>query len=93
MTYKLNWGGTLLVDCVNNIAAATVTELIFKKPDGTGEVTVTATIADPTHLSYVIPVGFFNVAGRWLVQPNLTFGTSSGGRAQTAQIFITEWME
>jgi hypothetical protein len=60
-------GTEIIVDTCSDISAATVTDLIVRKPDGT-QVTWSGAIYDTTKIRYVTTTGDFDQAGRYRLQ-------------------------
>ena len=75
------------VDCRSDISAATVTDIIARKPDGT-LVTLAASLLDSTHLKYVTDSTTLDQPGIWKFQPHITMPTWGPGLGETDELVV-----
>ena len=89
MTQKVYVGdiGTVIVlDCGQDISAATVREIAVRKPDAS-LVTWTAVASGPNALAFTTVSGTLDRAGRWLLQAKVTLPSGSW-LGETAELTV-----
>lgn len=85
-------GTAVIVDCGQDISAATGVSLSVKKPDGTTaswSATIYTLDGDPNYLRHVTIASDFSMAGVYEIQAVLTLGSWTG-RGQTTNFIVYE---
>lgn len=70
-------GTDIIVDCGQDISAATGTKLLVLKPNG-AEVEWTATIYNTNYLKYTVQAGDFDQTGEYRLQSYMTLSAWTG---------------
>lgn len=82
-------GTEIIVDTCSDLTAATVTNLVVEKPDGTTHMWV-GSVYEITKIRYVVQVGDFDQAGEYYVQAYVEmpgwsgYGTTTSFRVMAA---------
>ena len=87
--YVGDTGTAIIIDCKQDISAATARVIRARKPDGT-VVTWSAVASGSTSVRFDTLVDTFDAPGRWLVQPRVAL---PGGEWRGATVAIDVYAE
>ena len=85
-------GTEILVDCGQDISAATDYALEVRKPDGS-YAEWTPTISDTDYLLYLTQSGDFNVSGMYSIQPYIELPGGWTGRGQAVFFYVYNYFD
>jgi hypothetical protein len=86
--YKGDTGTIIVLDCGQNITAATARSIEARKPDGTA-VSLVAVASGTNSIAYTTLAGTLDQAGTWLLQALVTLPTGTW-RGATARLTVHE---